>query len=191
MLHRLFFAINIPDDIRTELVKYQEKWRRYPVRWTKPENLHFTALFLGNVDDEQLIILRQKARGMLNSFRPFALKLTEITLGPPQGLANMVWATAVADPEPAAADLSDALFQIARAAKIAPPNETRPLQLHLTLGRAKGPHLKGVPIAATLEAAFAVDCVDLMESTLREDGPRYRVVASYNLYENIRTRRCG
>ncbi|MBI3305259.1 RNA 2',3'-cyclic phosphodiesterase [Candidatus Parcubacteria bacterium] len=182
MLHRLFFAINIPDDIRLELVKYQKQWRRYPARWTKPENLHFTALFLGNVDDEQLIILRQKAGGMLNSFRSFTVKLTEIALGPPQGLANMVWAMAVADPEPAAADLSAALSQIARAAKIDFPNDTRPLQLHLTLGRAKGPHLKGVPIAATLKAAFAAGRVDLMESTLHEDGPRYRVVASYKLF---------
>lgn len=70
MAHRLFFAINIPDHIRQELVQYQEQWRRYPVRWTKPENLHFTVLFLGTVDDERLAILRRKAKELLRDFQP-------------------------------------------------------------------------------------------------------------------------
>lgn len=178
MAHRLFFAINIPEDIRLELVKCQEKWRRYPVRWTKPENLHFTVLFLGNVDDEQLITLRQKAEEALSSFRPFTIKLTEITLGPPQRLPNMVWVMAAADPESAASNLAAALLEVARGAGIAPPNADRRFQLHLTLGRAKGPHLKGAPIAATLEAAFGVGRVDLMASTLTADAPHYELLAS-------------
>lgn len=175
MAHRLFFAINIPDDIRRELVKCQEKWRRHPVHWTKPENLHFTVLFLGNVDDEQLAVLKSNAAETLHRISPFRVQLTDIVLGPPQRLPNMVWVRGAADQELAAADLAAALLRAARAAGIAPPHADRSFQLHLTLGRAKGPHLKGVPIAATLQASFDVDHVDLMESTLTANAPRYEL----------------
>lgn len=182
MLHRLFFAINIPDDIRLELVQYQERWRRYPVRWTKPENLHFTVLFLGTVDDEQLAMLGEGARATLRNFRLFRIRLTEIALGPPGRLPTMVWVVAEADPEPAAADLAAALLRVARASGISPPHADRRFELHLTLGRAKGPHLKGVPIAATLEAAFSVNRVDLMTSTLTAEGPHYRLIESFQAF---------
>lgn len=177
-VRRLFFAINIPDDIRLELVKYQKQWRRCPVRWTKPENLHFTVLFLGTVDDERLAILRRKAKELLRDFQPFAVRLTEIALGPPQRLPTMAWAIAETDPEPAAADLAAILLRAARAAGVDPPNADRRFHLHLTLGRAKGPHLKGTSIAANLGATFVAEHIDLMESTLTPEDPDYRLIES-------------
>lgn len=137
-------------------------------------------LFLGNVDDERLATLQEVAGATLPNFRWFTIRLTGIILGPPERLPNMVWVMGITDPETAGEDLTTELLRIARAAHLAPPNADRHFGLHLTLGRAKGPHLKGAPITAKLEMAFAASRLDLMESTLREDGPRYRVVASYN-----------
>ena len=90
----------------------------------------------------------------------------------------MVWVIAEADPEPAATDLAAALLRAARAAGVDPPNADRRFHLHLTLGRATGPHLKGTPIAANPEATFVAEHVDLMESTLTPEGPDYRLIES-------------
>lgn len=90
----------------------------------------------------------------------------------------MAWAIAETDPEPAAADLAAILLRAARVAGVDPPNADRRFHLHLTLGRAKGPHLKGTSIAANLGATFVAERIDLMESTLTPEDPDYRLIES-------------
>ena len=55
MRHRIFIAINLPEDIKKKLTDYQAKWLELPCRWTKKENLHITLMFLGYLSDEELL----------------------------------------------------------------------------------------------------------------------------------------
>jgi 2'-5' RNA ligase len=46
MRHRVFIAINLPENVKNKLSSYQEKWPELPIRWTKKENLReFTYHF--------------------------------------------------------------------------------------------------------------------------------------------------
>ena len=54
MRHRIFIAINLPEDVKKELAKYQEKWPEFPAKWMSPENIHITLEFLGYLTNENL-----------------------------------------------------------------------------------------------------------------------------------------
>jgi len=50
---RCFIGIPLPENVKKELVKAQDCFRRVDARMTlvKPDNLHITLHFLGSVDD--------------------------------------------------------------------------------------------------------------------------------------------
>ncbi|MBI4101693.1 MAG: RNA 2',3'-cyclic phosphodiesterase, partial [Candidatus Nealsonbacteria bacterium] len=51
MRHRIFLAINLPENVKKKLADFKSKWPDLPCRWTKAENLHITLVFLGSVSD--------------------------------------------------------------------------------------------------------------------------------------------
>ncbi|MEO0288195.1 MAG: RNA 2',3'-cyclic phosphodiesterase [candidate division WOR-3 bacterium] len=56
MSKRLFIAFKIPSDLKNELLLVQHKIRNNldlkGVNWVKPENMHITVAFLGQVDEK-------------------------------------------------------------------------------------------------------------------------------------------
>ena len=52
---RLFIAVNLPDPVREGLWRAAAKLRDhdFPVRWVRPEGLHLTLKFLGEVPGER------------------------------------------------------------------------------------------------------------------------------------------
>ncbi len=61
---RIFIAIEIPRNIKERLVEVQEKLKpQLPgVRWEKPEKLHITLVFLGQVPEERIADLEKAVR---------------------------------------------------------------------------------------------------------------------------------
>ena len=57
---RLFIAINFNDKTKNELISIQNELRQsiYNGRFTTPENLHLTLVFLGECDDKQTDLLK-------------------------------------------------------------------------------------------------------------------------------------
>jgi hypothetical protein len=66
--YRIFIALPVPQEVRRGIQRVQEQLRRaLPqrcVRWNKPEQLHRTLIFLGNVD---------AARAVCAGFSPLKL----------------------------------------------------------------------------------------------------------------------
>jgi 2'-5' RNA ligase len=56
---RTFIALPIPDDIKDSLQSaiLQLKGKNHGVRWVKPEGLHITLKFLGDIHEDLLGIL--------------------------------------------------------------------------------------------------------------------------------------
>lgn len=49
---RLFVALPLPQEIRSALSALQSEWAEpFSLRWTRPETMHITLHFLGNVDN--------------------------------------------------------------------------------------------------------------------------------------------
>jgi len=96
MRHRIFIAINFPEEIKRGLHSCQEKIEELftpyrnevsgagPIRWTKPENLHITLAFLGYLSDEELVEVLRITKEVASRHHPFSINLYKILYGPPK-----------------------------------------------------------------------------------------------------------
>ncbi|MBU1905681.1 MAG: RNA 2',3'-cyclic phosphodiesterase, partial [Candidatus Omnitrophica bacterium] len=58
---RTFIAIELPKEIKQELAKMQEQLKASgaDVKWVKPENIHLTLKFLGEIEERKLEQINQ------------------------------------------------------------------------------------------------------------------------------------
>src|SRR6185369_14737661 len=91
---RLFIAIEIPDPIKAELTKLQNLLRRAQadISWTKPENIHLTLHFLGEVEEGRLEILKQRCAVSAAEFAPFMMTLDGAGVFPDFRRPRVLWA---------------------------------------------------------------------------------------------------
>lgn len=102
----------------------QDKWLDLPARWTWPQNLHITVVFLGSANDQEVIDICKSAAEAARRHDPFELTLSRITYGPlPSAIASreggrtkeprMVWAVGEESRELGAlqADLTNTFYE--------------------------------------------------------------------------------
>ena len=61
---RTFIAIEIPKEIKNEVVNIQNSLPEFKGKKTEYENLHLTLKFLGEVDEEKIKEVKKKLRGI-------------------------------------------------------------------------------------------------------------------------------
>ena len=192
-MHRIFIAINLPENIKKELISYQEKWPELPVRWTRKDNLHITLAFIGSVNDEEIPGILKAARETAERHEPFSINLNKICYGPPKKMPpRMVWVEG-ACPDLVEGrkidklsylqkDLENSLFSAP--IKISLEPEKRPYTSHLTLGRIKEWEFKKIEpeerpeVETDINLDFDVNSIEVMESELKRAGPEYIVLES-------------
>lgn len=179
MLHRIFLAINLPKTVKTELLGYKERWSDLPARWTKPQNLHVTLVFLGNTSEKELEDVKNIAREVAKKHKPFSFSLAEIVYGPTEKQPRMIWAKGETSKELLALqkDLVNALGH----------QEEHPFSLHITLARLNEWEFQRIeqeerPIIYE-EISFRVPAssIEIMESKLKRTGAQYSVIESIPL----------
>jgi RNA 2',3'-cyclic 3'-phosphodiesterase len=74
--HRVFFAIDLSPQIKTQLMTYQEGLKRYFSVAVAPENFHITLSFLGKLSD-------RKVESIIDELRPINQADFEIELTAP------------------------------------------------------------------------------------------------------------
>ena len=81
--HRVFIAINLPEEIKRELALYAQKWPELPAKWTSKDNLHITLEFLGALTDEEIGEVCVIVKEVAGRHESFSLNLNKILYGPP------------------------------------------------------------------------------------------------------------
>ena len=183
---RLFVAVELPQHVRDALGASIDRLRstlRGPYRWVRPEGIHLTLRFLGDVEAERIAELASALGPPVAPLPPFELRLDGTGVFPNARAPSVVWAGVGGE--------SGALARLAAAVGIATagvgaPAESRPYQPHLTIGRVRG-RLAASEIEALSEtlskvtydqaAPFPVDGVSLMRSELGPGGARYTRLA--------------
>jgi len=167
MRHRIFIAINLPEDIKEKLAEYQKKWFDLPVRWTKKENLHITLEFLGYLFEQDLIELCQKIKEMVSKKKVFTVCLNKICYDPlNKKLPRMIWVTG---------------------GKIIEFN----LCPHITLGRIRAWQWRQIEpeerqeINEDINLSFEVNSIEIMESKLKKGNSEYTILKSYQLGKDL------
>ncbi len=156
---------------------------RGPYRWVRPEGIHLTLRFLGNVEAERVAELASALGAAVGPLPPFELRLDGMGVFPNARAPSVVWASLSGE----SAALTSLVAAVGTAtAGVGDPAESRPYTPHLTLGRVRGRlgHRDAEALAASLSrptydgaAPFRVDGVSLMRSEIGPGGARYTRLA--------------
>jgi 2'-5' RNA ligase len=178
---RLFIAVELDDAVRAELGRLLAELRRAggPVKWVRPENLHLTLKFLGEVADARAGEAAEVTRDCAAGVAPFRLAVRGVGGFPDLKRPRVVFAGAEAE-RGAAQELARRLNEGMQLLDV--PPEEREFQCHITLARLREPR-PAPRLTAALEGcagrsfgALSVGYVTLMRSTLTPAGPVYEAV---------------
>ena len=176
---RIFVAVFPPPEVRRALVGAA---RELPVagevRWARPENVHLTLKFLGDVPEDALGRVADTLEPVSLRHEPFEAELSGFGAFPSARRARILWAGIGEGSEP--------LRDLARdvEASLEPlgfEREDRAYVPHLTLGRARSRPVSFETVE-TPRLGFSVRNLDLVESVLG-GGTTYSTLATYILSE--------
>ena len=186
---RLFIACEMPDDAKHAIGEVIDRLRERSgqnVRWVKPDGVHVTLKFLGEVAVKQLPSIKLAVQEAVVGHQPFELELSNIgTFGGREGL-RIMWVGVAGD-----VLRLEALVRAVNAALavVGFEPERRPFRPHLTLGRVRDE----VSTRQRAEIEVAVGKMDvpssswrttqvsLMRSKLQPGGANYEVLATFPL----------
>jgi 2'-5' RNA ligase len=183
---RLFVAVDLDDAARASIAAEQDRLRRTAggsaLRWVRPEHLHMTLVFLGEVAE-------QRANAVIEAYatpaaiRPFDLAFSGIGAFPPRGAPRALW-IGVSRGESELKSLQQRMVDRAREQRIT--LESRPFSPHLTVGRWKDSrssdrqrYVTDVPSAEI--ARVRISRATLYRSQLSSTGPTYTALAHATL----------
>jgi len=187
---RLFWAVNLPPDLKSRLYGIGSllKAAGADARWVEEGNLHVTVRFLGDTDPALIPRIIETVSDSLKGLSKFRLDIKETGFFPGVSRPRVFWAGLGGE--------IDALKKIALAvdnamAGLGFPREGRSFAPHITLARIKSPHNIGELARAVKRESpginklggFDVRSVDLMSSMLSRSGPAYSLVSAVKLGE--------
>jgi 2'-5' RNA ligase len=183
---RTFIAIELTAQVRAFLADCQGHLKRAggDVRWVRPDLVHLTLVFLGDVPADMLADLERCVREAAAPFAPLALRVQGVSRFPPRGLPRVVW-VGIGEPTGRLTELQKALA--GATAAFAEKVEDRAYTAHLTLGRVKSPRgardLSGAVDAMSGQTgpSFEAREVTVFRSDLSPQGPTYTPLAKITL----------
>lgn len=183
---RLFVACELTDEVRRSLRGIQEDLRRLGadgLRWVRPEAIHLTLKFLGEVQESRL---QEIISALASAVEPFQATLRPAGLGGFGGSRlRVVWVGLEGDTE-VMATLARRVDHALRPLRF--PRERRPFAPHLTLARVQDrvPPPERRRLADLIEhhrlppqPSMILTEVSLMQSILGPGGSVYHRLASF------------
>jgi RNA 2',3'-cyclic 3'-phosphodiesterase len=180
---RVFAALELPPENQERLggvlARLQAAAPADTVRWVRPEAIHLTVKFYGDVDGEVLPAVEAALAEAARGAQPMRLRMQGLGVFPNARRPQVIWAGLEGE--------LDALLRLqadleARSAALGFAPEGRPFKPHLTLGRVTGSlrpsdHLR---LMESLKARrdedfgeFTVAALHLIRSDLRPTGAVY------------------
>ena len=182
---RLFIAINPPERIKNKLEKEQYQWADLPFRWTPKNNLHITLVFIGYVNDEEMLEICQITQEVARQYQPFRIELERICFAPPGKTPRMIWVTGKENISliNIRNDLEKRIFDLPQIGYT--HLEKRPFKPHLTLARFKYVDWRDLSpkpsVEKEIDLSFSVESIEVMQSNLARSGATYTILESASL----------
>lgn len=184
MTVRAFVAVFPPHEIQEALHRAALALPiKGAVRYVRPENIHLTIKFLGNVQPQSLAGAEEYLAAVGERHEPFEVELSGFGAFPSEGRGRVLWVGADRGSDrlgAIAADVEDALEPLGF------ERDPRAYRPHVTLGRARGRPFILDETKALERLAFRAERLTLVRSVLRKDGARYEPVGAYPLVDGMR-----
>lgn len=183
---RAFVAIELSESARRAVEELIARLRETKTRvsWVKPENLHLTLRFLGDVDPTQVEALRAMMAKELAGLEPFRISLSGCGAFPNLRRPRLIW-VGLSEPWAAIEEVYGVCERCARA--IGLDKNLKSYHPHVTLGRIRSagsvaPLTKAIETESGFHGGdFEVASVSLFRSTLARDGAVYNKLDEFAL----------
>ncbi|MFA4854491.1 MAG: RNA 2',3'-cyclic phosphodiesterase [Candidatus Omnitrophota bacterium] len=184
---RAFIAIELPASIKDALSKIQDELKAVlpKVNWVKPQNLHLTLKFLGEISPGQLDAIKHIITEVSQGTAVFKIKLDDLGVFPDLRQARTIW---IGINQDTIAKQIAGLLET-KVAGIGIAKEKREFSSHITIGRIKIP-LNPVDLERELKKAkndvvyanmeFNTGGITLFKSVLGPAGAAYTVLKEAN-----------
>lgn len=183
---RTFIAVEIPHEIKSHIADFQRELKpeNFPIRWVKPNGIHITLKFLGEISEDLVENIKTEIFEKPPVREPFEIMVSGTGVFPNNKKPRVLWTGVTNGAEELAAlagkidnRLGD-LFDIQK--------ETRALRPHLTIGRVKKSYrIKNLERFISPDilyaGSFSVNEIVLMKSVLTPAGPEYTPLAIHAL----------
>jgi RNA 2',3'-cyclic 3'-phosphodiesterase len=186
-LIRVFFAVELAEEVRRRAGDHISDLRnRMPqvrASWERPEKLHITLKFIGEVEPDARAVLSGAAGRAATTLSPFRFVIKDVGAFPVRGLPRVLW-LGVEDVSGSLARLQKGLEDECEGAGF--PREARPFHPHLTIARLRRPEGAQRLAALHQEKGFApaevfVEALLLIQSELGPAGSRYTELSRHGL----------
>jgi 2'-5' RNA ligase len=165
----------------------QESIKQYElkIRWVRPENIHLTIKFLGDIRWSDIDDIGMAIKETAAGFDPLFLSAQGLGVFPNLKRPRVIWIGLSGQVEEfiSLQRMLDQKLQL-----IGFPKEKRPFKGHITIGRVKGrldsPQLSDIINRFSSKFAakqFSADRIFLMQSELKPSGPIYTKLMSESL----------
>ncbi len=186
MTERVFFAINLPREIKQDLARivtpFAARHRERQIAWVSESNFHITLQFIGESTDLEIARLHAVGYMAAGRIKPFELVTGSFGCFPSASRPRVVMI------ETSNTDHATELVRTLRSEleKQGFTREAQPWHAHITLGRVKDKRgtcdLDGVTLSPH---TIPVTSFELMASTLDPRGSTHRVLTSYPLERSL------
>jgi 2'-5' RNA ligase len=182
---RTFIAIDLDETIKETLEGLIGRLRRQggDIRWVKPEGMHLTLKFLGEIGEETVAKVMSTLEVVASRNRPFHLIFRGTGTFPPGHRARVLWVGI--EENPGLKALQEDLER--EMERLGFSREERGFHPHLTLGRVKA-SLGLQPVlqefskeAATIFGETEATRLTFFQSTLKPTGAEYKIIGEYRL----------
>jgi len=182
---RTFIALDLDKPLKETLEGLISRLRHRggDIRWVKPEGMHLTIKFLGEIGEETVAKLKSSLGVVAGRHKPFRLTFQGTGTFPPGSKARVLW-VGVEDNSALKALQEDLETETER---LGFPREERRFHPHLTLGRVKaslGLQTLLQEFKQEANTSFGqteVSRLTFFQSTLRPTGAEYSILGEYRL----------
>jgi 2'-5' RNA ligase len=164
---RLFFALWPDDQTRLELVRLSQSIEAKGFRPVRPQNVHVTLVFLGNVDAASELLIKDSITGI--SAKPFVLSFDQLSYW---SRPKVLCLTCSHTPDEVKMLVAALNMEVASCGL---QTETRPYKPHITLVR----HVQYLPDINFEPIVWRAESFCLVESCSEPDGVSYKVIQQW------------
>ncbi|MCK9393368.1 MAG: RNA 2',3'-cyclic phosphodiesterase [Candidatus Paceibacterota bacterium] len=195
MKKRIFIAINLGEKIKNNLAENQKEIEQKfyysfdfsPIKMIKKESLHCTLLFVGEVEDLELMEIFDITEKAVEKLENFDLLINDINYGPNKENPKMIWANLEKTKElmQLQTNIERAILNNGYNAEI-----DKKYTPHITLGRITQWQFKKInpeeipDIGKDIGLGLSIKSIEIMESFIKKGGSEYCILKSFPLEKN-------
>ncbi|HET9479358.1 MAG TPA: RNA 2',3'-cyclic phosphodiesterase [Pyrinomonadaceae bacterium] len=183
----MFCAFELPEALRSRINQHAQRVREAvpeaAASWSRPENIHLTVKFFGNVDRAKAPLISAAAARVVKEFSTIEIEVGKTGVFPRPSRPQVLW-IGIGDPSGALLKVQQNLED--EFAVDGFPKEDRAFRPHLTIARIRNPHNASRLAQTHLELEFSSVAVTLNElvlfrSELSSNGSKYTAISTHRL----------